>query len=514
MSPSSLVWSVGAAGVNLDLAAIAMRPDECSNLRNMRSSGTGLERGPGVEALPFTPAFPPKFVMTALNGAQLYIIYMGDAGVHAWDGTADQDITPATGWVAFTAGTMTGCILNGFPCFNTPGVPPWYWNFAADVAPLPGYLANTTANIITAANAHLFSCSTRLSGVDNWERVAWSDAAAGGTVPATWVPTATNQAGDLLLGVGAGPVRAARLLGANLLIYRETGCYSLTYVGRPYIYTARRVSSDVGCASMNGVAEFRGSHVVLAPGDLVLTNGTEVRSIGEGRVKRSLFSSISEEGLKLAHVYCVPGRSEVVFCLPVGRDDACNIAYVWDYERDRWTVRDLPDIVHSGYAYAPATVALTTWDNDAGTWDSDAVAWNTSGDANSSPQAIAASAADVKLYRLGIGDLWRDGSVIIGYAERSGIRIGDGSRMAHITRVWPQIDGAPGDVLGVQIGGQLEASSPVTWGPEQQFVIGQTRDVPCDAMGKFAAWRVSSASALSKWSLQGLTMRARLGGMY
>ena len=82
-------------------------------------------------------------------------------------------------------------------------------------------------------------------------------------------------------------------LAQNLLVYRTAGCYAVSYTGRPFIYAARKVSSEIGAASCNAVARVGNSHALMTPGDFIITDGTAVRSIGEGRVKRSIFAQIT-----------------------------------------------------------------------------------------------------------------------------------------------------------------------------------------------------------------------------
>jgi hypothetical protein len=491
-------------GVVLDVPPFAAPPDAYTAMRNMRNVGAGVQRARGEEAFCAPLAIAPKFAMSCVFGGKVWLLYMGAAGVFAADGLAHYDVTPTTGWGDFSAGSMTGGLLNGYPCFNQPGRPPWYWDgtlVPGGVKPLPGFLAGTQVNVLASFGQHLFGGST-FAASTQYERLIWSDAAALGTVPASWVPTATNQAGELALATGGGAIQGMRGLGAQLMVYRTTGCYAVQYTGRPYIYQSRKVSADVGCASTNSIAEVRGAHVLLAPGDLVIADGTSLRSIGEARVKSNLFSQISAAGLALSHVYATPGEGEVVFCLALGRDDACNVAYVWNYERDKWSVRDLPLVTHSFSTFVPAQIMPADWESDANPWSSDGRAWDASSQGGFTPRAVGVSPSGVAAWLLDEGDTAANGQPVDAAVERIGLMLGDPGTVKLVQRVFPLIEGGQGEQITVQVGAQIGPGDPVKWGAPQQFTIGTSKQIDALVVGRYGAIRFSAAT-LAKWTVSG-----------
>jgi hypothetical protein len=291
-------------------------------------------------------------------------------------------------------------------------------------------------------------------------------------------------------------------LGQNLMVYRTSGCWAITYSGRPFIYTARKVSSDVGAASMNAAAQVKGMHAVITPGDFVLTDGTSVRSIGEGRVKRSLFAQISEAGLKVCHAYVLQSRNEVVFCLALGNDTACNFAYVWDTERDKWSVRELPQITHTATGIVPSPFVIETWANDAGTWDTDAKPWDSPPVGGYKPNPLGMSPGAAEVYQLELGETRANGDPVTAAIERTGILLGGEPRVHYIHALHPRVDGNPGSVITCRVGAHMAPVDPVTWGPPQPYTIGQTRRIDCNLQGKYAAVRFEAAS-LAAWSVSG-----------
>jgi hypothetical protein len=442
----------------------------------------------------------PKWGVLFYDGYSPRLLVAGGAGLRLSDGNTWTNPGTPAGWSDWTGGQMTGGVLNGFPVFNAPTMAPMWWNGTV-AAPLPGWFAGKTTNVLAPFNAHIFAGSLIGSSIDH-ELLAWSDAAAVDTVPASWTPTATNQAGDLTLGVGVGPVQVMLGLGQNLMVYRTSGCWAVTYTGRPFIYTARKVSSDVGAASMNAAAQVKGMHAVITPGDFVLTDGTTARSIGEGRVKRSLFAQISEQGLKACHAYALQSRNEVVFALALGRDDACNYAYVWDTERDKWSVRELPATTHTATGIVPQGFTVDTWANDAGTWDTDAKPWDSPPVGGYKPAALGMSPPASEVFQLELGELRANGDTIIASLERVGLLLGEEPRIKFIHALHPRIQGDPNAIITCRVGVHNAPTDPVTWGQAQPYFIGRTRKIDCNLQGRYAAVSFNSGE-LSSWSVSG-----------
>jgi hypothetical protein len=498
----------------IDVAPFNAPAGAWTAMQNMQVSGDGVERAPGQ--IEFAPGYlhAPKFCMTCILNSEVWLLYAGATGVGVTNGVSHYDVTPTSGWTDFLAGTMTGALMNGVPCFNAPNRPPWYWNgtlAVGGVKPMPGWLTGApVARTFASFNAHCFAGSISGSTID-YGRLAWSDAAPVGTIPATWVPTATNQAGELQLSTGGGNIQAMRGLGPNLMVYRTTGCWAVSYVGRPYIYIARKLAAEVGAATQNSVADVRGSHAILAPGDIVLTDGTSLRSIGEGRVKRWLFSQISEQGMRLSHAYATPGRAEVAFCVALGQDEYCNFAYCWNYERDKWSVRELPKVTHSISTYIPAVIGQSTWDTDAGEWETDFKAWDASAQSGFVPRALGVSPEADTAYLLEAGDLSASGQPVSASVERTGLVVGDAESIKVVRRMRPRVSATPGTVLTVQVGAQVGPGDSVLWEQPQSFEVGRSRAVDCFSVGRYFGVRFSAAVA-TPWSVGGFGLDGEVRG--
>jgi len=500
MTRATKVQEFSPMGVNLDSMPVALAADVYTNVQNMRTTGSGMTRADGESA--YDPQVPiaPKWGILFNDGYTALMLVAGDEGVCISDGAQWLDVTPATGWNAFTGGQMTGGLLNGYPVFNAAGMAPWYFD-GSTVKPLPGWFPAKQTFTIAPFNQHLFAGSIISADIDN-EQLAWSDAATLGAIPTTWIATLENQAGDLYLGLGAGQVMCMHPLMQNLLVYRTQGCYAVTYTGRPFIYTASKISGEIGAASCNAVARVGNSHVVMTPGDFIITDGTGVRSIGEGRVKRSIFAQISEDGLKRCHAYVVQSRNEVVFALALGREDVCNMAYVWDTTRDKWSVRELPDVTYTATGIVPQYAPPDTWDNDVGTWDTDDKPWDSPPFGGYKPNPAGMSPTRVEVFNIELSDTRANGDTITAVCERTAILIGEEPRIKLIHALYPKLQGADGDIVTIRVGGQMAPSDLVTWGPAQDYVIGKSRRIDCNVQGRYAAVHIEGRN-LSAWSVSG-----------
>lgn len=495
----SKVLEFNPAGVNIDSMPAALGPDVYTAAQNMRTTGSGMTRADGeIRFTPTVPGAPKWGIICQVGGAQI-LLAVGDAGCWKTDGGAWVNVTPA-GWIAFQGGSMTGGLLNGYPVFSAPGMEPWYFD-GAIVKKLPGWIAGQQCMCLAPFNQHIFAASIIATNLDN-EQLRWSDAATLGGVPIAWTPTLANQAGDLYLGLGSGPVQAMAPLMQNLMVYRTEGLYAVTYSGRPFIYTARKVSHEIGAASQNTVARFGNSHVVMTPGDFAITDGTAIRSIGDGRVKRSIFGQISEQGMRRCHAYTVQSRNEVVFALALGRDDVCNTAYVWDTVRDKWSLRDLPQITHTAAGIVPQLAPALTWENDAGLWEWDSLPWDSPPQGGYKPSPAGFSPTLAQVFTLDAGDARADGSTVQASVERSALMLGDEQTVKLVSGIYPRIQGSQGQAISVQVGSQMAGGDPVTWAAPQVWEIGSSRKVDCSVQGRFVSVRFASGGQAA-WSVSG-----------
>ena len=98
-----------------------------------------------------------------------------------------------------------------------------------------------------------FGANEIFSATVNPMLVRWSDQENA----TNWSPSATNQAGDLILSKGTQIV-AAKQARQEVLVWTNSALYALQYVGAPAVWTAQLVGENISIASQNAVAYANG----------------------------------------------------------------------------------------------------------------------------------------------------------------------------------------------------------------------------------------------------------------
>jgi len=98
-----------------------------------------------------------------------------------------------------------------------------------------------------------FGCNDLGTDALNTMLIRWSDQEDA----TNWTPSATNQAGDLILSNGTNII-AAKQSRQEVLVWTDSALYALQYVGAPAVWTAQLVGENISIASQNAVAYANG----------------------------------------------------------------------------------------------------------------------------------------------------------------------------------------------------------------------------------------------------------------
>ena len=98
-----------------------------------------------------------------------------------------------------------------------------------------------------------FGANELFSSTVNPMLIRWSDQEDA----TNWSPSATNQAGDLILSNGTQIV-AAKQARQEVLVWTDSALYALQYVGAPSVWTAQLVGENISIAAQNAVAYANG----------------------------------------------------------------------------------------------------------------------------------------------------------------------------------------------------------------------------------------------------------------
>lgn len=369
--------------------------------------------------------------------------------VQVFDGTPVlDDITPG-GWASLPGkGSVSSSLLNGYAIVNvTNQVAGWSWLPGdASLTALPN---SPNCRAIRALGNFLVGFDTEQSvATTDWivseETVAWSDASE--DIPATWIPAVGNQAGSIRLGATTGPViDGSALRGRTMLVGKSDALYLMDFVGGQSIFSFRLLTNKTGILSRNCMTlSFEGKIYGMSASDFWVSDGSNVQSIADNKVRRTYVENLAEDG---EGSFCVVNAAEreVWFC-PVTENGWIERAYVYDIDANVFGLRLFANLAHASTGINSVTVDDSWAGGSADDWDTGPdVSWNF---ATTSPQLQLLAQIDA----VDTGFSWTDLNPDTRFAgvERAGIK-GDSDRIMTCSRIW--IDGElPADGLTVIIG--------------------------------------------------------------
>jgi hypothetical protein len=327
------------------------------------------------------------------------------------------------------------------------------------------------------------------------DQIKWSSAADPGTVPATWTAAATNDAGDAILGDTIGPIMAAVPLRGSLIIYKRSSMYAVDYVGGNEVFNiGSPLFSSSGTLTRKSVVDINGQHFVVTEGDVILTDGTNRRSVANGRMKDAIFDSLDQDNYD--QLFCVfhRAKNEVWVCFPEGGESLCTKAYVYDISNDAYGERDLPSVATAAIGLVNDSVISHAWDSDSGFWNDDTSKWNeiNYNYANESlllghgTTAEQQDTADTQNPAASVG--------------KYDMHLGNPERIKFVKRVHLRLNAGFSTVY-VRVGGRLKTQDNIAWYAEQ--TLTEPDDfVNVLVMGKYISVEIRSDST-DQWQLSG-----------
>ena len=493
-------------GIESDLQPHEINPALYSGGQNISYDNNGMQKCRG-------------YIQTygALNNTPLYCLYTDTidsewlyAGVNNISVTSNGshiDITPDGGITITEAERWTGGILNGVIVLSSQDIEPIYWDgvLSNKMVTLPGWDPNDRAAVIRPFKNFLVALNvTKVDG--NYKNmVKWSDIADSGGIPPTWDHTLPgNLAGENLLGGQEGPLIDALPLGDLLVIYKNNSCYTMQLTGGQFVFAFKDLFRNIGALSKDCIAAFRGQHCVLTPDDVVVHDGRAVQSIVDMRMRKWIFDSINEPYAHTSYVVNNHPRDEIWICFPTKDAQNPNMALVWNYNDNLFSVRDLPDspfinigIVRGDDIDDPPDILNPFWDQDNEIWDIDQTPWNKQYLDSTSKNLVMCMGNNLMLQDA--GDTFNNVE-FESYVERLSFPTQDLKHVHLVRALRPIIYGDEGTVLKIQVGGQLHANDPIYWTPERDFIVGQDRfDV--FVKGRFLSFKIRSESS-GKWQIK------------
>lgn len=495
--PTKTIGNAGQIGIVKDIAAQDLPDGAWSDGRNVRCLDGYIERIKGHQAVYGTTSVEPYYVLPYSSGSGRAWIYAGANKIYSVSGSTHTNITRQTAGVdvnysATADNIWTGTVLGGVAILNNGVDNPQQWGGTGKAADLSNWTANTLCKSMRSFKAFLVAMNLTISAANKPHRVRWSHPADPGAVPTSWdITDATKDAGEVDLAATTDRLIDGLTMGEYFYLYKESSIYRMGFVGGNDIFSfSDPISKEAGALGLNCIAPFPGGHLVLGQGDIYVNNGTAPESVAAGRLRKWLNTNLDATYYGRSFLVANPVKNEILVCIPQVGSSIPNLAIVWNWKDNAWTIRDLPSIHHAATGIIDAT-ATNSIDSRTASIDSytDPIDYN---EYTQAAQRLVMASNSTTLY---LADSTRqfNGSNFTAYISREGMDFDDSEQIKLIKEIWPKIDGVSGDTVQITVGGADEPDGAVTWGTPLDFVIGTDVKVDPYESGRYIAIKISSA---------------------
>jgi len=507
--PKQLLRLRPTRGIASDTPAHEVSDDFYTTGQNVQFRNGFAQRVFGSRAVYGT--MPVSVVQHLLNarmsGTNFWLVF-GPDEVHALETSNSDDVTPTLGLQTVPAPWYySSTLLNGVPVFTNGLDLPQYW--AGDVLTpfqtLPGWPVGTICKSICAFRYHLFALDIDGPGGHFENQVKWSDAAPPGTVPGTWTPAANNEAGDVELADTPGPAHLGLPLRGSLLIYKRSSTYAVDFIGGNDIFAFRTLFTSSGALTRHSACDVNGQHFVVADGDILLTDGTNRKSVGQSRMRDFLFGQIDQNNYE--NLFCIyhRARNEVWTCFPESGSTYCTLALVYDVATDSFGVRDLDDVTCAAIGIVNDTAGDDSWAGADYFWADATQFWGTSNFSFAAESLVTGFGTTMEMQDTD------DAVATPASVGRYDLTMDAPERVKFVKRVHVRAKEGFGTLL-VRVGARMSPTDTITWSNEV------TLTEPEQICNLFAQGRYISVEARSTgsdvWTVTGFDIEAELRGYH
>jgi len=459
----------------------------------------------------------PVKLLPVLTTTASYWIYAGLTGVYVTDSTTHTDITPASGATSTTIiNRWTSCFLNGVPILNNKTNTPIWWDgvVANAMTDITGWVSGEKCNVLRSYKNYLFALNVEISGVRYNNKLKWSSAANPGSLPSTWVPAATNDAGSNTLSETPDEIIDGLTLRDEFLIYKQTSIHSCQYIGGRYVFKFRELfAGSFGCIAEGCVVEFDNKHAVLTNGDFIVHDGNTFDSKIDFKMRKWLFSQINNDYIDTCFLSLDYPKDEILICYPAGASEIPNKVLVYNYREDEFYPKDLPETYDIENGVVVPVAVDDSWDHETTiTWESDSTIWDSKLYSATNDSVLIAGYTDTKIYHIDETETY-DGVNFSSYVEKDTMAIGKKAELKTLNELWPNLTGSIGKVINIRIGTQMIQSDSISWSSVKQFTIGSQEKIDFFATGRYFSFKFESTDEYS-WGIIDFQVNVVGGGKY
>lgn len=376
------------AGTAPDQPAYDIPPEYFNHVEGVEFTAEGV-RNAVKEVELFAPVSinPLDIVKVKLANDDEAFVYLGLYEAYVVRGGVHTNITRVAGDGGnYAADEPTGwqeAILHGVPIFNNGNDLPQQYDPQNPESPLTN-LANwpvdLTTQVIRPYKNFLIALQVNVgNGVYDRQVMIWSSPADPGTVPPSWDYTdPAEQAGLYTFSETDDKVIDGLALGDEFIVYKERSIYAVRFIGGTFVMSIKRRPGDVGLLTAEAVCDTPRGHCFVGQDDVYLYRGNSYpESISNGRVRRELFTNITQGQKSKIFVKHDATRKAVWIFYPSNNSLWCNKAAIWRYENNTWSFRDVPQV--SGATFGDVTLVVQkTWDDLRNAWGGGyTISWGT-----------------------------------------------------------------------------------------------------------------------------------------
>ncbi len=512
-------------GLNTDIVPVNLSPDIFSGGNNFRCVRKAVVSFNGKTDLMYfaDPITPSKIACVVSSDIAFYVV-MGTTSIIASNGTNFYNIS--SGAYSVTAKNWDFCNDNQVPVFNNPDWYPEYWDPISGsqlLQPLPFSATDTWetalihANLIRSHKNFLFALGTVEGAVEKPTTFRWSAPADNGSIPFTWDETDLSTiAGVSVLQGNYGRIVDGLTLRDTFVIYSESGISILHYVGGEFIWNVVELSNTYGILAKNCAVYANQRHYVITQDDIIVHDGTNVVSLLHNRMRVRVRAALGSTHAKNAYVLSDYSKKEVWFCIVEASFTLPNLAVIYNWEDDTFSIRDLGSNF-SSMIYAPlisSTVQIgwntitseydtatgswanmignsagqePAWDDQAGEWELSPFNWNYVNDIPILGAIIGINPANSIVSALTIDDGSADLDATLLHED---FVFDNMLSVSTIVSLYPMIQ--CNGQMSIQVGSKYNLGADTMWKPAVIYDPSKSKKVDIRSTGVYHSWKFSS----------------------
>jgi len=501
--------SLGSSGINTDMAGWSLPPEFITDGINFRVVSNKLISTSKEKIISTLPVdIEPAFLMrVSVADSDLWLI-CGNNAVYAFNGSSFADVSSVIGYAALSGDLKydwKGVMLGQIPIINHQLTGPEFWSPAGltqvlqPLDFLPGSSwsqQNKFCKVMRAHKNFLFALDLVEGGTNFPSAYRWSHPADINGLPFTWDETdLSSLAGRAQIGGDSGRLIDGKSLRDAFCLYSDRGINLLELSNDEFVWRRRELSTTYGLVNANSIAEVKGVHYFLSDGDIMRNDGNSITSIAHDRIKRRIAINANTEFYKRSYVVRETLFKEIWFCVPEGSSQVPNIAYVWNWADDSWSIRSIPNNIAFS-DYGPQGVNTVSYADVTESYEDTLLTYGTTGATPLDDSVVGIDQVTGSLVNIDSLSTFIDAitttfnNTARAFVERTNLPILGKKVVTSIMRIYPQMDSI--DPVDFEIGYHPHAGAPVVWTDKVRYNPVTDRKIDIRATGPLHSWRIST----------------------